>query len=1097
MAKLELLSFYLIRDHFVVETETASSVSENQIMEPKVENASSLSAEELEKKKKKEEKAREKELKKLKAAQKAEAAKLQAQQATSTVSKTAKKKTAKREVTEENPEDYVDPETPLGEKKRLSSQMAKQFNPTAVESSWYSWWEKSDFFVADSSSTKPPFVIVLPPPNVTGALHIGHALTAAIQDTIIRWRRMSGYNVLWVPGMDHAGIATQVVVEKKIMRERKLTRHDVGRENFVAEVWKWKDEYGGTILGQLRRLGASLDWSRECFTMDEQRSKAVTEAFVRLYEEGLIYRDLRLVNWDCVLRTAISDIEVDYVDIKERTLLKVPGYDEEVEFGVLTSFAYPLEGGLGEIVVATTRVETMLGDSAIAVHPDDSRYKHLHGKFAVHPFNGRKLPIVCDPILVDPSFGTGAVKITPAHDPNDFEVGKRHKLEFINILDDDGKINSNGGKEFQGMPRFKARKAVTAALQKQGLYRESKNNEMRLGVCSRTNDVVEPLIKPQWYVNCKSMATDGLNAVTDDANQRIEIIPKQYVAEWRRWLENIRDWCISRQLWWGHRVPAWYVVLAEDEQKELGSYQDHWLVARNEEEAHTQAAKLFSGKKFEIFQDPDVLDTWFSSGLFPLSVLGWPDETADLKAFYSTSVLETGHDILFFWVARMVMLGMKLGGDVPFRKVYLHPMIRDAHGRKMSKSLGNVIDPLEVINGISLEGLNKRLEEGNLDPTELKVAKEGQSKDFPNGIPECGTDALRFALVSYTAQSDKINLDIQRVVGYRQWCNKLWNAIRFAMSKLGDGYIPPKQISPKAMPFVCQWILSVLNKAISRTVSSLDSYEFSDAASAVYSWWQFQLCDVFIELIKPYFTNNDPKYVSERGHAQDTLWTCLDYGLRLLHPFMPFVTEELWQRLPSASGSVRKESIMIAEYPSVVESWTNENVELHMDAIESAVKSLRSLRALIPAKERLQRRAGFAQCKSNVIEEVIRSHEFEISILAALSSLEVLRETDAAPSGCAVSVVNETLSVYLMTQGTIDVEAEHEKLLKKVADIQKQRDSLQKMMDVSSYKENVPQHIHETNVTKLATLMQELLSFEEAKQHLERQISADTAANDI
>ncbi|PSS14124.1 Valine--tRNA ligase, partial [Actinidia chinensis var. chinensis] len=1078
-----------------VESEAQSQEPMDRASDQKMESEAQPKVEDPEKKKKKEEKAREKEAKKLKAAKKAEAAKLQAQQVSNT-SKTAKRKNLKKESGEENPEDYVDPETPFGEKKHLSQQMAKQFDPNAVEKSWYSWWEKSGFFVADSCSSKPPFVIVLPPPNVTGALHIGHALTSAIQDTIIRWRRMSGYNTLWVPGMDHAGIATQVVVEKKIMRERKLTRHDVGRERFVSEVWNWKNEHGGTILKQLRRLGSSLDWSRECFTMDEKRSKAVIEAFVRLYKEGLIYRDLRLVNWDCILRTAISDIEVDYLDIKERTPLKVPGYEKPVEFGVLTSFAYPLEGGLGEIVVATTRVETMLGDTAIAIHPDDPRYSHLHGKFAIHPFNGRKLPIVCDAILVDRNFGTGAVKITPAHDPNDFEVGKRHNLDFINIFTDDGKINSNGSPEFAGMLRFTAREAVTSALQRKGLYRGAKNNEMRLGICSRTNDVVEPLIKPQWYVNCNSMAKQALDAVFDEENRKIEIIPRQYAAEWKRWLENIRDWCVSRQLWWGHQVPAWYVTLKDDELKELGAYNDHWVVARNEEEARTEARHIFAGKEFQICQDPDVLDTWFSSGLFPLTVLGWPDDTDDLKAFYPTSVLETGHDILFFWVARMVMLGIKLGGDVPFRKVYLHPMIRDAHGRKMSKSLGNVIDPLEVINGIALEGLQKRLEEGNLDPTELEVAKDGQRKDFPNGIPECGADALRFALVSYTAQSDRINLDIQRVVGYRQWCNKLWNAVRFAMSKLGDDYTPPASIVPDVMPFSCRWILSVLNKAISKTVSSLDSYEFSDAASAVFSWWQFQLCDVFIEAVKPYFTSDDPKVASARGFAQDTLWVCLDNGLRLLHPFMPFVTEELWQRLPSSRDCARKESIMICEYPSVVECWTNDRIEYEMDMVESAVKSLRSLRSLMPAKERHERRSGFALCRTDAVAEIIKSHELEISTLATLSSLKVLRENDDAPAGCAISVVNESLSVYLKLQGTLNAEAEREKLKKKMEEIEKQRDNLTKMMDASGYQEKVPARIREENEAKLSMLMRELLSFEDASQHLEREIAAEASTND-
>ncbi|XP_068331229.1 valine--tRNA ligase, mitochondrial 1-like [Pyrus communis] len=1039
--------------------------------------------EDPEKKKKKEEKAREKELKKQKALEKA--AKLQAQQASSSSSKKSEKKHVKRSnQEEENEEDFIDPETPFGQKKRMSNLMAKEYSPSVVEKSWYEWWEKTGFFVADAKSSKPPFVIVLPPPNVTGALHIGHALTAAVEDTIIRWRRMSGYNTLWVPGMDHAGIATQVVVEKKLMRESQLTRHDIGREKFVAEVWNWKNKYGGTILQQLRRLGASLDWSRECFTMDEKRSRAVTEAFVRLHKQGLIYRDNRLVNWDCVLRTAISEIEVDYIDVKERTLLKVPGYENPVEFGVLTSFAYPLEEGLGEIVVATTRVETMLGDTAIAVHPNDERYQHLHGKHAVHPFNGRRICIICDAILVDPEFGTGAVKITPAHDPNDFDVGRRHNLEFINIFTDDGKINQDGG-EFAGMPRFKAREAVTEALKKKGLFKDAKANEMRLGICSRSQDVVEPMIKPQWYVKCSGMGKEALHAAIDDENRKLEIIPKQYTADWKRWLESIRDWCISRQLWWGHRVPAWYVVYEGDSPDNFGASDERWVVARNEEEAKAQASLTFEGK-FQLMQDPDVLDTWFSSGLFPLSVLGWPDDTEDLKAFYPTSVLETGHDILFFWVARMVMLGITLGGNVPFTKVYLHPMIRDAHGRKMSKSLGNVIDPLEVINGITLEGLHQRLLEGNLDPKELTVAKEGQVKDFPKGIEECGADALRFALVSYTAQSDKINLDIQRVVGYRQWCNKLWNAVRFAMSRLGDDYVPTSDVNPDALPFSCQWILSVLNKVISKAVLSLEVYDFSYAATAVYAWWQYQLCDVFIEAIKPYFSGNNPKFESERGFAQATLWLCLDNGLRLLHPFMPFVTEELWQRLPSPKDHKRPASIMICEYPSTVECWTNERAESEMNLIDSVVKSLRSL-----AKESRERRPASVLCRTPLDREIICSRQVEIETLANLSSLTVINENDAAPTGCVVGVVNENLSVYLKLQGSRSLEADLEKIRKKMEDIKLQQEKLSRAMNVAGYKEKVPEKIQKANADKLESLVKEKLSLEEASQHMEAQISSN------
>ncbi|CAN6453689.1 unnamed protein product [Victoria cruziana] len=1042
-----------------------------------------MKAEDLERKKKKEEKAKEKELKKLKAKQKAEAA-AQALKESSN-SKKVEKRSTKRDNVQENAEDFVDPVTPPGEKKKLSRQLAKQYNPSAVETAWYAWWEKSGFFMADTSSDKRPFVIVLPPPNVTGALHIGHGLTAAIEDTIVRWRRMSGYNALWVPGMDHAGIATQVVVEKKLMRERKLTRHDVGRENFVGEVWKWKEEYGGTILKQERRLGASLDWTRECFTMDAKRSRAVTEAFVRLYKEGLIYRDLRLVNWDCVLRTAISDIEVDSIEIKERTMLKVPGYKERVEFGVLIEFAYPLEGGLGEIIVATTRVETMLGDTAIAVHPRDERYTHFHGKYAVHPFNGRKLPIICDEILVDPNFGTGAVKITPAHDPDDFNVGKRHNLRFINIFTDDGKINSDGGQEFEGMLRFEARVAVVESLKRKGLYRGFKNNEMHLAICSRTNDVVEPMIKPQWFVSCNEMAKEAMDAVREG---KIIITPKQFEAEWFRWLGNIRDWCVSRQLWWGHRIPAWYVTVADDTSDDFGVYNDHWVVGRDEAEALEMAKGLFPGKKFQITQDQDVLDTWFSSGLFPFSVMGWPDDALDFRTFYPTSVLETGHDILFFWVARMVMLGMRLTGEVPFKQIYLHPMIRDAHGRKMSKSLGNVIDPLEVINGITLEGLHQRLEHGNLDPSELVRAKDGQVMDFPNGIPECGADALRFALVSYTAQSDKINLDILRVVGYRQWCNKLWNAVRFAMSKLSDDYTAPEKLSVHALPFSCKWILSVLNKAIAKTVTSLELYDFSSATTAVYSWWQYQLCDVFIEVIKPFFVSSS-HFESRKRAARDTLWLCLDNGLRLLHPFMPFVTEELWQRLPQRHGDFTREaSIMIADYPLVIEEWTDEEIEKEMNLLDSVVRSIRSLRALLPAEERQKKQKAFVLCKADDVREVISSHQLEVSTLAILSSLEILSEKDAAPVGCSVNIVNENVSVYLQVQGSLNADAEQDKLRKRREELQRQQEKLENRMNSYGYKK-VPEAIRAEDFLKLNKLIAEIKIVDEAKEKLEQTLT--------
>ncbi|TVU32076.1 hypothetical protein EJB05_23794 [Eragrostis curvula] len=925
--------------------------------------AQPLDVKELERKLKKDQKAKEKEEKKLKAKQK-EAARLQVHGNAQAASdgdgaKKSDKKQKTKGVTDENPEDSIDPDTPAGQKKLLAPQMAKQYSPAAVEKSWYDWWESSQYFEADTASSKPPFVIVLPPPNVTGVLHIGHAITVAIQDAMIRWRRMSGYNALWVPGMDHAGIATQVVVERKLMRERSLSRHDLGREKFLSE----------------------------CFTMDEQRSKAVTEAFLRLSKE---------------------------------------------------------EEGLGEIIVATTRIETMLGDTAIAVHPQDERYMHLHGKYAIHPFNGRRLKIICDSLLVDPNFGTGAVKITPAHDPEDFQVGKRHNLEFINIFTDDGNINEMGGPQFEGMPRFTARTAIIDALKEKDLIRDIKKNVMKLSLCSRSKDVVEPMLKPQWFVSCDTMAKQALEAVK---SKKIEIIPSQYEQDWYRWLENIRDWCISRQLWWGHRIPAWYVTLEDDEERDMGSYSDHWIIARNETDAILEAKQRYPEKKYQLDQDPDVLDTWFSSGLFPLSVLGWPDHTSDLSTFYPTSVLETGSDILFFWVARMVMMGMLLHGDVPFQKVYLHPIIRDAHGRKMAKALGNVIDPVDVINSISLDDLQKKLEYGNLDPKELETAKEGQMKDFPNGIPECGTDALRFALISYTSQSDKINLDIKRVHGYRLWCNKLWNAVRFAMSKLGDQYMPPAAIAVTSLPPICKWILSMLNKAVGKIVLSLEAYRFSEATSSIYSWWQYQLCDVFIEAIKPYF-NESEEFESARGASRDTLWR--SFG----NVFLDLKEPE----------------------------WTNDRIENEMEIVVDIVNKLRSLR---PTTYLHERRPAFVLCRCPATAATVHCYQAQITTLASVSHLKILAEHDPIPPGCATHILNKDLSVYLQLRGALNAEAEREKLWKKREEIQRQHDALSQKTNTSGYREKAPLSKQDEDAKKLAALLEELKVIDEAESNLD------------
>jgi valyl-tRNA synthetase len=692
---------------------------------------------------------------------------------------------------------FVPDNTPFGEKKDCTKPMLPEYHPKSVEAAWYAWWEKKGFFKPDMDEVlKNPnakkFMMVIPPPNVTGALHLGHALMLGIEDAITRWHRMSGHQTLWLPGCDHAGIATQSVVEKMIWKKERKTRHDYGREEFVKKVWEWKDEYGGKINNQFRRYGISVDWDRFAFTLDDTRATAVTEAFVRMYEKGLIYRDTRLVNWSCTLKTALSDLEVEHIELSGPTRLAVPGHDpnKKYEFGTLTHFAYKVKGSDETLTVATTRLETMLGDVAVAVHPNDDRYKHLVGKELEHPFiKDRKIVVITDETLVNMEFGTGAVKITPAHDPNDFQCGKRHGLEQINVFDEDGKINANGGPEFEGLPRFDARVKVYQSLEKLGLIKGKTPNPMRLGLCSKSNDIIEPYLKPQWYVDCKDMAARSVAAVR---NGDLKIVPDSHEKTWYQWLENIQDWCVSRQLWWGHRIPVYLVKIAGVIDNPDGNKNEHWVVGRTEDEARANAAKKFNvdASKIELSQDEDVLDTWFSSGLFPFSTCGWPNtESDDMKGFFPGDLLETGHDILFFWVARMVMMSLELTDKLPFHTVFLHPMVRDEEGGKMSKSKGNVIDPLEVIDSCSLETLLQKLYDSNLAESEIKKTVVQKTKEFPNGIPECGTDALRFSLLSYMIQSN-INLDVKRVVGYRNFCNKLWNINKFALSNFTEGFQP-------------------------------------------------------------------------------------------------------------------------------------------------------------------------------------------------------------------------------------------------------------------------------------------------------------------
>ncbi|KAJ3557339.1 hypothetical protein NM688_g1525 [Phlebia brevispora] len=993
---------------------------------------------------------------------------------------TPSEKKVKPEKKKEEEEVFVNT-TPKGEKKDLTQPMsASGYNPIAVEAAWYDWWEAQGFFkpqLTASGDPKPEglFVIPLPPPNVTGSLHIGHALTIAIQDCLVRWNRMLGKTTLYVPGFDHAGISTQSVVEKRLYKSTGKTRHDLGREKFLETVWDWKNDYQHRITNQLRRLGGSYDWDRVAFTMEERLSKAVAETFCRLYEDGIIYRANRLVNWCVRLNTTLSNLEVDQMQLEGRTMLSVPGYDpkEKFEFGAITSFAYPIEGSDEKIIVATTRPETMLGDTAIAVHPEDPRYTHLHGKFAKHPFLERRIPIITDDIIVDMSFGTGAVKITPAHDPNDYEVGMRHKLEFINILNDDGTFNANAGPKFAGMKRFHARKAVVKALQDAGLYIETKDNPMQIPICSKSGDIIEPVMKPQWWVNCKPLAEEALKRTRAG---ELDILPKASEHEWYRWLEDIQDWCISRQLWWGHRCPAYFVRIEGEQQDSTD--EKHWVVGRTIEEATERAKVVAGGKQFTLEQDEDVLDTWFSSGLWPWSILGWPEKTSDLAKFYPSSILETGWDILFFWVARMVLLGIHLTGRMPFKEVLCHAMIRDAHGRKMSKSLGNVIDPIDVIQGLELEKLHAKLYEGNLDDKEIAKAKSGQKKDFPKGIPQCGTDALRFALCAYTGGGRDINLEILRVEGYRKFCNKIFNATKFAMLKLDDSFVPEPAAKPTGKEsLVERWILHKLNNAAIEINRQLELRNFMAATNVAYNFWLYELCDVYIEAMKP--MTDESASPETRTSAQQTLYTCLDNGLRLLHPFMPFITEELWQRLPRRANDTTP-SIMLAKYPTAEQAFVFSDAERDFDLVYDLIKAGRSLAASYNVQNNIQ---FYIRVKT---DEEAKLFESQIPTIITLTkngkSAKVIRDVSEVPEGCGSVVITPTIVEYLVVRGLIDIDVEIEKCEKKKKVAQIALDKIKKVQAHPNYEQTVDDETRQANEDKLRQYEADIENLEVMKE---------------
>ena len=854
-----------------------------------------------------------------------------------------------------------------------TAELAKAYDPQQVEEGRYQFWIDRGCFAADPDAPGPTFTIVIPPPNVTGSLHMGHALTITIEDALIRWRRMCGDNTLYLPGTDHAGIATQMVVERHLRATEDVSRHDLGRDEFIRRVWEWKERHGDRIKDQLKSLGASLDWERERFTMDAMLSKAVREVFVRLHEEGLIYRSHRMINWCPRCTTALSDLEVSH---------------EEGVAGRMWDFAYPLRDG-GEIVVSTTRPETMLGDTAVAVHPDDERYRHLVGRLVRHPLLERSFPIVADDILVDPEFGTGAVKVTPAHDFNDFAVGQRHDLELVELLDPQAITTAACG-PFAGLSVKEARAAVLAALQERGLLRGERAHTMAIGHCQRCTTVLEPTLSWQWFVNAKPLADRALAAV---AEGRTRIYPENQVKVYNHWLNNIQDWCISRQLWWGHRIPAWYCDAC-----------DEITVAREDPTACAGCGGT------GLRQEEDVLDTWFSSALWPFSTLGWPDETPSLEAYYPTQVMETGYDILFFWVARMMMMGLHFLDEVPFERVYLHGMIRDSRGDKMSKTRGNVIDPLDL-------------------------------------TARFGTDALRFTLASLAVQGRDIKLDEAWVAGYRAFCNKIWNATRFTLSRL-EGWERTAE-APAGLSLVDRWILSRLERTVQAVNTAMDEFHLNEAASAIYHFFWHELCDWYLEMSKGALYGDDPVACAA---SRWTLCRALDDSLRLLHPLMPYVTETLWQRLPRLPGD--PDSIMRAAFPRPGGLQVDPEAEASVALTCEVVTAIRNLRAEcgVPpaswAEATLQVAGPEEHARLTAMQDHLRSQ-------ARLRSVKV--EAPGAPvPGAAKAVVGGSVEAFVPLAGLIDLETEFARLSRSLEKTERDRQTVERKLDNPKFVERAP-----------------------------------------
>mgnify|MGYP001343548045 FL=1 len=871
----------------------------------------------------------------------------------------------------------------------MKTELPKGYEPAQVEQKWFDVWEKRGDFHADEQSTRPHYSIVIPPPNVTGVLHMGHALNNTLQDILCRWKRMTGHEVLWMPGTDHAGIATQNVVEKQLTAEGR-DRHDLGRDEFVERVWQWREESGGQIINQLKRLGASCDWQRERFTMDEGLSRAVREVFVRLYQDNLIYRDNRLINWCPRCHTALSDLEVEHDDKQ----------------GNLWHLRYPVAGTEQCLVVATTRPETMLGDTAVAVNPEDERYSSLIGKTVLLPLVNREIPIIADD-YVDMEFGSGAVKITPAHDFNDFEIGKRHDLEFLNVLDESGIINENGG-PYQGQERYQARKNIVADLDAQGLLEKTDDYANAVGECYRCKTIIEPYMSKQWYVAVGPLAKEAINAVEGGATK---IVPPQWEKTYYEWMYNIQDWCISRQIWWGHRIPAWYC----DECDEITvSLEDATCCER-------------CGSS-NLRQETDVLDTWFSSALWPFSTMGWPDRTETLRKFYPTSCLVTGFDILFFWVARMMMMGLKFMEEVPFKEVYIHALVRDAQGQKMSKSKGNVIDPLTIVD-------------------------------------EYGADAFRFTLCAFAAMGRDIKLSTERIGGYRNFVNKLWNASRFAMMNLEDFDPENARLDDYELSQADQWILDRFARTTEEVNRALAEYKFNDVAGSLYSFTWHEFCDWYVELSKDDLYGDDPQ---AKKRAQTVLFTVLEGLLRLLHPLLPFVTEEIWQALPGTRPVL---SIMQADYPTVAFCDVDKTAVERMGLLMNVIRAIRNIRGEldVPPGKRI---AVSLDCKSEGSVAAIIAGETYLKSLARVEDLQVGVGLEH-PKQVSTQVAGD-VEVLIPLAGLIDVEEEESRLNKEIAKVQKDVDFFHKKLSNEKFVANAPPQVLEKDRAKLQAAEEKL-----------------------